>query len=95
MDKSPHLVTFDPLTDKSKLKRINSNERKLKTIESSIEIPEIDISAFLENVVRLFEKKRKQRLLKMVFKEWVRGYYEASIKNKAIEIELMKKHNYL
>ncbi|CAI2358759.1 unnamed protein product [Moneuplotes crassus] len=89
-EKGQDLMTFEPSFDKWKPYGIQK-----QTIESSIDTPKINIRSFLDNVVRLFETKRKKSLLKKVFLAWCKSYYEESIRTKAIEIEVKKKHNFL
>ena len=96
-----NLVTFEPSGERRKANPHNFNN---KVIESSIEASDFNISALLNNIVKHFETKRKQNLLKKVFQGWIKSYYEASIRSKgkiillnyiAIEIEIKRKHNFL
>ena len=59
---------------------------------STLDNSDINVHGFIENVIKMFRNKRKVKLLRTIFQAWMKMYYENSIRHKAIEIELKKKH---
>ena len=82
-------ITFDPIKENHQ-----SYDARIAVANQSIDQSDLDINGFIKNVIRLFQERRKRDKLKNIFREWSKIYYESSIKLKAIEIQVKKKHNY-
>jgi hypothetical protein len=64
-ENTSNLVTFDP-TNSKPIKNLMLN----KTTDQSLDVSVHNIEGFIENVIKMFHKKRRLSLLKRVFSSW-------------------------
>lgn len=82
-------ITFDPIKENHQ-----SYDARIPVENQSIDQSDLNINGFIKNVIKLFRERRNREKVKVIFHEWAKLYYESSIKFKALEIQIKKKHNY-